>query len=184
MEALIDTIGSYSIGSLITAVAAIVFMYGVYKKVKNGILDQYKNKSELDEKIQKILDQEAQYPEWRQQSRDIQKQLTSSISDLKKAVDDMAQKVDEIERQRRQQKCNELREGLLTAYRYYTDEKRNPMQAWSEMEERAFWDSYGDYEKYGGNGHMHDTVKPAMRLLEVIPMHEKERVAELMRSRG
>ena len=51
------------------------------------------------------------------------------------------------------------------------------------MEAQAFWDMFGDYEKNGGDGHMHTVVQPAMRALEVIPMHEADRVVELMQSR-
>ena len=55
--------------------------------------------------------------------------------------------------------------------------------AWSEMESDAFWKMFGDYEEAGGDGDMHTTVQPAMRLLNVIPMHEQDRIAELMQSR-
>lgn len=44
-------------------------------------------------------------------------------------------------------------------------------------------EEFGDYEKNGGDGHMHTVVQPAMRALEVIPMHEADRVVELMQSR-
>ena len=38
-------------------------------------------------------------------------------------------------------------------------------------------------EKAKGNGHMHTVVQPEMRALEVIPMHEDAKIAELMGSR-
>ena len=51
------------------------------------------------------------------------------------------------------------------------------------MESDAFWKMFGDYEEAGGDGDMHTTVQPAMRLLDKIPMHEEERLSELMQSR-
>ena len=44
------------------------------------------------------------------------------------------------------------------------------------MESDAFWKTFGDYEDAGGDGHMHSEVQPAMRRLEIIPMHEIEAV--------
>ena len=72
---------------------------------------------------------------------------------------------------------------MMQSYRYFTSEEKNPLQAWSEMEADAFWEIFGDYEKMGGNGHVHTEVQPAMRRLEVIPMTEPERITELMQSR-
>ena len=57
------------------------------------------------------------------------------------------------------------------------------MLAWSEMEAEAFWKIFKDYEDLDGNGHVHAEVQPAMRNLEVIPMHEVEKISELMHSR-
>ena len=34
-----------------------------------------------------------------------------------------------------------------------------------------------------GDGYVHSEVQPAMNSLEVIPMHETERISELMQSR-
>ena len=42
---------------------------------------------------------------------------------------------------------------------------------------------FKEYENAKGNGHMHTVVQPEMRALEVIPMHEDAKIAELMGSR-
>ena len=39
------------------------------------------------------------------------------------------------------------------------------------MEAEAFWHVYRDYEKLGGNGFMHSTVKPAMERLNVVKIN-------------
>ena len=89
----------------------------------------------------------------------------------------------DIEERRKKTKRNELRDRLLQTYRYFTNKEKNPLLAWSEMEAEAFWKVFGDYEDAGGDGDMHTTVQPAMRRLEVVPMHEQERVSALMQSR-
>ena len=183
MDALIEAFGSYSIGSVIVLVAAFVFLYKIYRKAAQAIVEQHDLKKAQDEQIARIIEQEAKYPEWRQQSLDIQKKLTERMDEMQKFQEDVMRRIEEIEAERRKQKRNELRERLLYAYRYYTSRETNPRQAWSEMESQAFWAMFGDYEAAGGNGHMHTVVQPAMRALEVIPMHETELVAELMQSR-
>lgn len=183
MDALIEAFGSYSIGSVIVLVAAFVFLYKIYRKAAQAIVEQHDTKKAQDEKIQKILDQESKYPEWRKQSLNIQEKLTDRLDNIEKSQKSVIQRLEEIETERKRQKCNELRDRLLQAYRYYTNPELNPKQAWSEMEASAFWDMFADYEINGGDGHMHTVVQPAMRALEVIPMHETELVADLMRSR-
>lgn len=183
MDALIEVFGKYSVGSLILLVAAFVFLCKIYWKMKKVIVEQHDLKKAQDEQITRIIEQEAKYPEWRKQSLDIQKKLTERMDEMQKFQEDVMRRIEEIEAERRKQKRNELRDRLLQAYRYYTNQDTNPRHAWSEMEAQAFWDMFGDYEKNGGDGHMHTVVQPAMRALEVIPMHETELVADLMQSR-
>lgn len=113
----------------------------------------------------------------------IQEKLTDRLDNIEQSQENVIQRIEEIEAERKRQKCNELRDRLLQAYRYYTNPDANPRRAWSEMEASAFWDMFGDYEKNDGNGHMHTVVQPAMRALAVIPMEEQDKVTELMQSR-
>lgn len=183
MDALIEAFGSYSIGSVIVLVAAFVFLYKIYRKAAQAIVEQHDTKKAQDEKIQKILDQESKYPEWRRQSIGIQEKLTDRLDNIEQSQKSVIRRLEEIEAERKRQKCNELRDRLLQAYRYYTNQDVNPRCAWSEMEASAFWDMFGDYEKNGGDGHMHTVVQPAMRALAVIQMEEQDKVTELMQSR-
>ena len=78
---------------------------------------------------------------------------------------------------------SKLRDRLLQSHRYFTSPEKNPLHAWSEMEADAFWSMFKEYENAKGNGHMHTVVQPELRALEVIPMHEDAKIAELMGSR-
>ena len=51
------------------------------------------------------------------------------------------------------------------------------------MEAEAFWKIFKDYEELDGDGYVHSDVQPTMNSLEVIPMHEAEKISELMHSR-
>ena len=72
---------------------------------------------------------------------------------------------------------------MLDEFRLFTDEHKNPMLAWSEMEHHAFFKLVHDYEALHGNDYVHSDVIPAMNRLAVIPMSNKEALMQLMQSR-
>lgn len=183
MEAFLELFGGYTIADLIKVLAAAGAIFAAYKKGKAYLAEHYKKEQEKEERLHQILEQVEQYPTWRKQSIDIQQKFTASITELKEGQERNTRKLMEIEESNQKRERNKLREQLLQSYRYYTSKEKNPLQAWSEMEADAFWGIFGDYEDSGGNGHVHTVVQPAMRLLEVIPMHEEEQIAELMQSR-
>ena len=163
--------------------AAIIYMKKLYNKWKKEVIEQHDTERERDEKIQTCLDQISLYPKWREQSIDIQQKFTEAINDLKEVQKKNIDRLEEIEAANQKRERNKLRDRLLQSYRYFTSKEKNPMLAWSEMEAEAFWKIFKDYEELDGNGHVHSEVQPAMRNLEVIPMHEVEKISELMHSR-
>ena len=129
-------------------------------------------------------------PGYRAQSLQIQQQLQSSDKDIlnlcteiKNGVVDNQKVLNErLDRLEKREK-NAIRAKLLDEYRLFTDEAKNPMLAWSEMEHHAFFELVRDYEDLHGNDYVHSTVIPAINELEVIPMSDKTRLLELMASR-
>lgn len=89
---------------------------------------------------------------------------------------------DRLDRLEKREK-NAIRAKLLDEYRLFTDETKNPMLAWSEMEHHAFFELVRDYEDLHGNDYVHSTVIPAMNELVVVQMSDKVTLAKLMASR-
>jgi mRNA-degrading endonuclease RelE of RelBE toxin-antitoxin system len=129
-------------------------------------------------------------PGYRAQSLSIQAQLQntdkeilgmcSAIKDsVKENQDILNYRLDRLEKREK----NTYRAKILDEYRLFTDERKNPMRAWSEMEHHAFFELVKDYEDLGGNDYVHSTVLPAMNELEVVQMSNKPGLAELMASR-
>ena len=129
-------------------------------------------------------------PGYRAQSLQIQQQLQSSDKDIlnlcteiKNGVMDNQKVLNErLDRLEKREK-NSIRAKLLDEYRLFTDEAKNPLLAWSEMEHHAFFELVRDYEDLHGNDYVHSTVLPAINELEVVPMSDKKRLLELMNSR-
>ena len=86
-------------------------------------------------------------PGYRAQSLQIQQQLQSSDKDIlnlcteiKNGVVDNQKVLNErLDRLEKREK-NAIRAKLLDEYRLFTDEAKNPMLAWSEMEHHAFFE--------------------------------------------
>lgn len=129
-------------------------------------------------------------PGYRAQSLQIQeklqntdKEILAACVDIKNSVLDnqhvLNERLDRLEKREK----NAIRAKLLDEYRLFTDETKNPMLAWSEMEHHAFFELIKDYEDLNGNDYVHSTVIPAMNGLAVIPMSDKQSLLKLMNSR-
>lgn len=129
-------------------------------------------------------------PGYRAQSLQIQAQLKDTDEEILKVLSDIKGGIKEnqdilntrLDRLEDREK-NAIRAKLLDEYRLFTDESKNPMQAWSEMEHHAFFKLVKDYEALNGNDYVHSDVLPAMNRLAVIPMSDKEALLKLMQSR-
>ena len=129
-------------------------------------------------------------PGYRAQSLQIQAQLQSTDREILSVCEAIRQGVadnqnilnERLDRLERREK-NVIRAKLLDEYRLFTDETKNPLLAWSEMEHHAFFKLVEDYEDLGGNDYVHSVVIPAMNELRVIPMSNRQELLELMNSR-
>lgn len=166
--------GDITILTVIEFILSVALVYAVYKKVNSFIIQQHEARKLKDAQLQEALDGVHKYPEYRQQSVEIQQELKGDIQELRESQQELRQTqqdiikhLTEIEEQNRRKERNKLRDLLLQNYRYYTNKETNPSQSWSKMEAEAFWELFGDYEDAGGNGYMRTIVMPAMQCLIV-----------------
>ena len=149
-----------------------------------------KENRERDAKIACLQAAVDALPGYRAQSLQIQAQLQTTDREILAACEAIKQGVsdnqnilnDRLDRLERREK-NAIRAKLLDEYRLFTDESKNPLAAWTEMEHHAFFKLVEDYEDLGGNDYVHSVVLPAMNSLEVIPMSNREELLKLMNSR-
>lgn len=150
-------------------------------------------KRENEERDRKIAALQATIdalPGYRAQSMQIQaalqesdKEILAACIEIKNGVADnqhvLNERLDRLEKREK----NAIRAKLLDEYRLFTDESKNPMLAWSEMEHHAFFELLKDYEDLNGNDYVHSTVVPAMNELYVVKMDDKQELLKLMNSR-
>lgn len=163
---------------------AIGFIIAAYMKFKKYIkakqdteIERREAEKLKDEQLAEALEGVRKYPEYRQQSIEIQKQINKDLQGLKERFEsdmqDLKNRMEEIEDSNREREQHKLRDKLLSHYRYYTNPETNPTLSWTEMEADAFWKLASEYEKTGGNGDVHNNVFPAMRRLHIIK-HENQ----------
>lgn len=157
------------------------------KKIVNNLILRMDSQEQNIQKLQEAVDK---LPQYREQSIKIQKELKDadvSIVELcevikSEVMENRKEVLCKLERLEAREK-NALRAKILEEHRLYTDESKNPMRSWSEMEEHSFRKLVEDYEALGGNDYVHDIVIPDMNRLYVIPMSNVFKLKELYDSR-
>lgn len=176
MEYLIQLFGAIPLSTVIIFIAAIAFVIYIANKVYNFIIDKHDKKQAKDESLSQVASDI-------KEMKESQKDLTKSMEEVIKSQKKLSKRQDEIEAETKKYRMNSLRDRLYQSYRYYTNTNHNPNLAWTALEKEAFDKLFEEYEVNGGNGQMHDTVKPAMDKLDVIPMSDMKAITELMISR-
>ena len=145
----------------------------------------------LSTRVDTVEEAVSHYPEYRAQSLAIQGQLKEAdkaIVDLCREIKDEVRANGEMMNERLSslevRERNALRAEILKQYRLYTDERKNPMKAWTSMEHHSFGKLVEDYESLGGNEYVHHTILPAMDQLEIISIDNLEVVKQLYDSRS
>lgn len=190
LDEFLNTFGSITISIVVEVIIAIIFILIAYKKLKDKIIGSYQERQQQRADIDEALEGVRSLPEYKKENSNIQNQLKNAdktILDTCKQIQDgvkenqkiLIERLDKLEDRER----NALRAKILDMHRLFTSKKKNPLQAWSEMERDAFNDLIEDYEELNGNGHVHTVVIPDMHLLRVIPMTDLESLAELFHSR-
>ena len=159
---------------------------GMPAEIKKQKKEQQQKITNLETRIETVEEAVSHYPEYRAQSLKIQRELQckdESILSVCEKIEKIGQKLDDrlIELERREK--NSLRAKILNEYRLYTNERKNPMKAWTEMEHHSFFKLVEDYESLGGNDYVHGTIIPAMNELDVIPIDRLTKIKELYDSR-
>ena len=104
LDAFLDLFGNITVLNLVQFILAIVFIVIIFKKVKDYLDDkkermiqEYEKNKERDRKLQIALEAIDQYPEYRQQSLEIQQHLEGEIQELRKSQQENTRRLVEME---------------------------------------------------------------------------------------
>lgn len=191
-----STIGSI----LLSLVVTFLFNYfiGLPKKFKDAKKAEQAEKDELaeankkrDKRLDKLEEAVDNLPIYRAQSKKIQEELRNAdvdikglCSTIKDEVNANRQMLDTRLKSLENREKNTLREKIYQLWRTFTDERLNPMQAWTDMEKHSFDELVKDYESLGGNDYVHKVILPDMIKLKIITMDNLTLVKQLYESRN
>lgn len=188
MEWILSIIGPL----LISLIVTLLFnkLVGLPKKLKESKEAERKQQETL---MKKVKEQEVQIEALKQEQTDqkteqeelkrVDQSILALCNEIKEDIlQNRAEVLDKLNHLERREK-NSIRAKILTEYRLYTDNIKNPLQAWSEMEHHSFFKLVEDYESLGGNDYVHSTILPAMNELDVVPMDNLKGLKELYDSR-
>lgn len=182
MDAFLTLFGDITVSKIVIFVAAIIFLFSIYKEVKKYIETKIKEQEqktkqeeEYKKKINDAWNETQKYPMYRAQSIQIQSDLETKISDARdeesnimKEIKKISDRIAKMEEGAREREKNRLRDLLIKYYKHYTSLEANPSQSWTDMEKMSYDALLKDYEELGGNDYIHLTVDPAMKELNVI----------------
>lgn len=182
MDAFLTLFGDITVSKIVVFVAAIIFLFSIYKEVKKYIetkIKEQEQKTKQEEEYKKKIDdawnETQKYPMYRTQSIQIQSDLETKISGVRdeesnimKEIKKISDRIAKMEEGAREREKNRLRDLLIKYYKHYTSLEANPSQSWTDMEKMSYDALLKDYEELGGNDYIHLTVDPAMKELNVI----------------
>lgn len=180
LDEFIGLFGKITVGNAVQFMLAAGFLFLIYRKVRDYLIQRHDADQERDANLKEALDAVRKYPEYRQQSIKIQHDLEEKMQSLHDAQEEIARRLADMENDSKRRERNKLRDRLIQNYRYYTSKEHNPGHAWSRMEADAFWESFRDYEAADGDGYIHTVVQPEMDLLEIVEMDDADGIAALM----
>ena len=191
-----STVGSI----LLSLIVTFLFNYfiGLPKKFKDARKAEQAEKDELteanrkrDKRLDKLEEAVDNLPKYRAQSKKIQEELQSADIDIKglcntirEEVNANRQMLDTRLKSLENREKNTLRDKIYQLWRTFTDERLNPMQAWTDMEKHSFDELVKDYESLGGNDYVHKVILPDMIKLKIITMDNLTLVKQLYESRN
>lgn len=138
----------------------------------------------LDEQIKKLQKCNEENNKEQEDLKVTDNKILETCKKIQEAVDANRKILNDRLNHLEQREKNSLRAKILAEYRLFTDDVKNPMLAWSEMEHHAFFALIHDYENLGGNDYVHSVVLPAMNELDVVPMSDTKTLEKLYHSRN
>lgn len=117
-----------------------------------------------DKDMKKFYDNQMEY---RKQSLQKQQDIDNHFTHIDKKMDKVSKEIKDGYDLIFQLQRNDKRSKLIDYYNKYASIENNPNQTWNEMEADNFWSLMEDYEQLGGNGYIHNIVKPAMKKLTI-----------------
>ncbi len=161
MEAFIKLFGNLTIADVVTVSVALVFMYKIYTTIRDQLESRWKREKDRDYKVQEVIEQAEQYPEWRKQSIDIQEKLFNTIERLATDIKGIAHTIEE-------DKADVCRYRILR----FNDEILHDVKHSKEHFDQVL-DDITEYEQYCENHPEYENNKAVLAIENIKRIYQK-----------
>lgn len=175
-DSMIEKLSSVDLATLVIIIVVVSticnFLYPWFVKLKNHIIKKNAEKvhgEEIEKLVQENHRRIARYEDNRihdrEQSFQIQQQLTDCIADLTAKLE-LLDKGFQEDRERNNKRIRaELKDKISQSYRYH-----HSIGAWNDIEKESLEGLIEEYEAAGGyNSFVHDVVVPEMYTWQLVP---------------
>lgn len=187
----LDLYGNIRLSEILSVMVFLKIAYEGFK----WVYAQFKAKYKKEETTDTAITNATKLPDFHKESikerarldgrlDKIEEDNLNQFNEIRRAIDSIVKRLDEADERQRKKDLSDTQTSLLQAYQYYTNPKRNPMQAWTSLEKKSFMDAFEIYKSKGGDGYMDENVAPAMATLIEIPMSDENGTNELRTSRN
>ena len=143
IEYFLELFGDFSVGWAAVVIAAVLFLIGCYKKVEQYFSQKAVRKKTEEDHDKEISGQVEKYPQWHQQSIDIQHRYDELFAELGEKLDSLHEMFADLKK--------EISEDRATTSRYrilrFDDEIRHDEHHTKEHFDQIL-DDITEYEKY------------------------------------
>lgn len=137
-------------------------LYTIFKKPIHKIQESDHDHELLLNAIQTLSDLQKTHTEDMEKSDNQDKLIKQDLHALTISVNEISDKLNELQRKIDYTEMVKLKDKLLHYYRKYKD-----VGEWEQFEADTFWGLYDSYISHGGNSFVRDVISPAMRELRI-----------------
>lgn len=168
MEYFLEVFGGVTIGRAAVIIGAAAFLFACYKKVAKYFKEKTMRDIEKNDKMQKVIDQAAQYPNWHQQSINAQEKFNEVFEQLSDKIDAVKTHLEEMEVKNDENRATDCRYRILRFNDEILHDERHTKEHFDQILEDVT-----KYEKYCKAHPSYSNNKAVMAIKNIKRVYEK-----------
>lgn len=168
MNEFINMFGDVTISKIVTTAVAVIFMLKIYEQIKSNLIEKHEREKAKDEKLQAVIEQVSEYPEWHAHSLEIQERFSKAIENLNTQTSDNSETLKRLERL--------ISESETTVCRYrilrFNDEIQHDTRH-SKEHFNQILDDITSYERYCDNHPEYENGRAVLAIANIKRVYEK-----------
>ncbi len=168
MDEFLQVFGDITVSTIAVIIVALVFLWKLYNIVKNHLIEKYKQEEEKEKNVQKVIEQATHYPEWHQQSINIQKKFSDAIATIEATQQNNLKSLNELAKMIAENEATTCRYRILR----FNDEILHDQKHTKEHFDQIL-DDITRYEQFCTDHPDYENNKAVMAIKNIKRVYEK-----------